>query len=55
MDKYSDLSKKLTKNIDTNEKKKNGIYFTPVTIIKKNIDALNPYFYWSRVVGLASF
>ena len=44
MDKYSDLSKKLTKNIDTNEKKKNGIYFTPVTIIKKNIDALNPYF-----------
>jgi type I restriction-modification system DNA methylase subunit len=44
MDKYSDLSKKLTKNIDTNEKKKNGIYFTPVTIIKKNIDVLNPYF-----------
>ena len=44
MEKYSDLSKKLTKNIDTNEKKKNGIYFTPATIIKKNIDALNPYF-----------
>jgi len=44
MEKYSDLSKKLTKNIDTNEKKKNGIYFTPVTIIKKNIDALYPYF-----------
>jgi type I restriction-modification system DNA methylase subunit len=44
MEKYSDLSKKLTKNIDTNEKKKNGIYFTPATIIQKNIDALNPYF-----------
>jgi len=44
MEKYSDLSKKLTKTIETNEKKKNGIYFTPVTIIKKNIDALNPYF-----------
>ena len=44
MEKYSDLSKKLTKNIDTNEKKKNGIYFTPNTIINKNIDVLNPYF-----------
>jgi len=44
MEKYSDLSKKLTKIIDTNEKKKNGIYFTPATIIKKNIDALNSYF-----------
>jgi len=41
---YSDLSKKLTKKIDINEKKKNGIYFTPATIIKKNIDALNSYF-----------
>ena len=44
MEKYSDLSKKLTKSIDTNEKKKNGIYFTPNTIINKNIDVLNPYF-----------
>jgi len=44
MENYSDLSKKLTKTIDINEKKKNGIYFTPSTIIKKNIDALNPYF-----------
>ena len=44
MEKYSDLSKRLTKSIDTNEKKKNGIYFTPNTIINKNIDALNPYF-----------
>lgn len=44
MEKYSELSKKLTKSIETNEKKKNGIYFTPATIIKKNIDALNPYF-----------
>ena len=44
MENYSDLSKKLTKTIDINEKKKNGIYFTPATIIKKNIDALNPYF-----------
>jgi len=44
MEKYSELSKKLTKTIETNEKKKNGIYFTPATIIQKNIDALNPYF-----------
>jgi type I restriction-modification system DNA methylase subunit len=44
MEKHSDLSKKLTKSIDTNEKKKNGIYFTPATIVQKNIDALNPYF-----------
>lgn len=44
MENYSDLSKNLTKNIDPNEKKKNGIYFTPNTIINKNIDALNPYF-----------
>lgn len=44
MEKHSDLSKKLTKSIVSNEKKKNGIYFTPTTIIKKNIDALNPYF-----------
>jgi len=44
MENYSDLSKKSTKTIDINEKKKNGIYFTPSTIIKKNIDALNPYF-----------
>jgi type I restriction-modification system DNA methylase subunit len=44
MENYSDLSKKLTKIIETNEKKKNGIYFTPATIIKKNIDVLKPYF-----------
>jgi type I restriction-modification system DNA methylase subunit len=44
MENYSELSKKLTKTIEIHEKKKNGIYFTPVSIIKKNIDALNPYF-----------
>jgi type I restriction-modification system DNA methylase subunit len=44
MDKYSELSKKLTKRITSIEKKKHGIYFTPNTIIQKNIDALNPYF-----------
>jgi len=44
MEKHSDLSKRLTKSIDANEKKKNGIYFTPATIIQKNIDALKPYF-----------
>jgi len=44
MEKHSELSKRLTKSIDANEKKKNGIYFTPATIIQKNIDVLNPYF-----------
>ena len=40
---FSDLSKKLTKNISKEEKKNNGIYFTPPSTIIKNIDILEPY------------
>ena len=40
---FSDLSKKLTKNIAKEEKKANGIYFTPPSTIAKNIDILEPY------------
>ena len=41
--KYSDLSIKLTKQIDINEKKQNGIYFTPPETIINNIKMLEPY------------
>ena len=40
---FSDLSKKLTKNITKEEKKNNGIYFTSPSTIIKNIDILEPY------------
>ena len=35
---YSELSLKLTKSITKNDKKKEGIYFTPPNTIKNNID-----------------
>jgi type I restriction-modification system DNA methylase subunit len=40
---FSDLSKKLTKNITKEEKKNNGIFFTPPSTIIKNINILEPY------------
>lgn len=40
---YSDLSVNLTKNIDSLEKKNNGIYFTPPNTIIKNLKILEPY------------
>lgn len=40
---FSDLSKSLTKNIDKKEKKNNGIFFTPKSIINKNLELLQPY------------
>ena len=40
---YSNLSINLTKNIDSNEKKKYGIYFTPPKTIIKNLKILEPY------------
>ena len=40
---YSDLSKKLTKEIDKTEKKNNGIYFTPPKTIYINLELLKPY------------
>jgi tRNA1(Val) A37 N6-methylase TrmN6 len=41
--KYSDLSCKLTKNISKDEKKSQGIYFTPPNTIQTNISLLKPY------------
>ena len=40
---YSNLSINLTKNIDSGEKKKYGIYFTPPKTIIKNLKILEPY------------
>jgi tRNA1(Val) A37 N6-methylase TrmN6 len=40
---YSYLSINLTKNIGLNEKKNNGIYFTPPMTIIKNLKILDPY------------
>ena len=41
--KYSELSKNLTTKINKNEKKKNGIYFTPPETIHKNIKLLESF------------
>lgn len=43
MSHYSDLSIDLTKKLVNNEKKQNGIYFTPPETIQKNIEYLKPY------------
>ena len=40
---YSELSKSLTTKINKNEKKKNGIYFTPPETVCKNIELLKPF------------
>lgn len=40
---YSQLSRSLTKNISKNDKKTNGIYFTPPKTIKTNLELLAPY------------
>lgn len=40
---YSELSINLTKQIDKNDKKKNGIFFTPPETINNNIKLLEPY------------
>ena len=41
---YSDLSLHITRNLSKEEKKKDGIFFTPLETIKKNIDFLEPHF-----------
>ena len=41
---FSNESKQLTKQLSKEDKKKNGIYFTPPTIIAKIIKVLFPYF-----------
>lgn len=42
-DSYSKLSKTITKKLDKNIKKKNGIYFTPLETIILNINILKKY------------
>ena len=42
-DEYSELSLSLTKQIDKNDKKNNGIYFTPPKTVHRNIEFLRPY------------
>ena len=41
--KYSDLSLQLTKTLSKNEKKTQGIFFTPPSTIKKNIECISQY------------
>jgi len=40
---YSNLSKTITKELSKQEKKENGIYFTPPNTIQKSIEILKPY------------
>lgn len=40
---YSDLSLKLTKQISKKDKKTQGIFFTPPSTIRKNIDCISQY------------
>ena len=40
---YSELSRTLTSKLNKNEKKNNGIYFTPPKTILKNLKVLEPY------------
>ena len=41
---FSNESKQLTKQLSKEDKKNNGIYFTPPSIIAKTVKALFPYF-----------
>ncbi len=41
--KYSDLSISLTKQLEKEEKKRGGIYFTPPTTVIKTLELLKPY------------
>ena len=40
---YSELSVRLTKEISKEEKKKQGIYFTPFTTIQTNLELIDPF------------
>jgi hypothetical protein len=41
MEQFDDLSIKLTKSLNSLEKKNNGIFFTPKSIINQNFEILN--------------
>ena len=40
---FSELSRKLTKQLSHSEKKEYGIFLTPLETIRENIDFLSPY------------
>jgi hypothetical protein len=40
---FTELSRKLTKQLTKEEKKEYGIYITSLTTIQKNIEFLSPY------------
>jgi adenine-specific DNA-methyltransferase len=40
---FSQLSKSLTQKINKEQKKKDGIYFTPKSIIQKNMETITPF------------
>jgi type I restriction-modification system DNA methylase subunit len=40
---FSELSLELTKSIDKQQKKNNGIYFTPIGTVNKTLQCLKPY------------
>ena len=40
---FTELSRKLTKQLSKDEKKEYGIFLTPLTTIQKNIEFLSPY------------
>ena len=41
---YSELSHTITKSLSKDQKKKDGIFFTPLNTIRVNLNALKPYF-----------
>lgn len=43
MSNYTDISKFITNKLTKEQKKKDGIFFTPYNIIKTNLNILNPY------------
>ena len=56
---FSDQSYSLTKGISKDEKKNNGIYFTPPSTIEKNLEILKQMVpksekYWNHRVGLVN-
>lgn len=43
-DQYSKLSHTITKSLTKEQKKKDGIFFTPLNTIQSNLNSLKPYF-----------
>ena len=43
-DQYSKLSYTITKSLSKEQKKRDGIFFTPLNTIQSNLKSLKPYF-----------